>query len=273
MSALTLSMQGDSVQSLQTALKQQGFDPGAIDGQFGAGTQAAVMAYQKSAGLLPDGIAGPRTLCRLGLAQSPALPDALAFMSVQVVSSMFPATPLGNIKRSLPPVLAALDALGLRDRSMALMALATIRAETESFLPIAEVPSRFNSSPNGHPFDLYDNRKDLGNTGPPDGNAFKGRGFVQLTGRFNYRDYGARLSYPRDLEAQPDLACDPNVASELLALFLGDKEMQIKDALLHGNLSAARRLVNGGSHGLDRFADAFQRGDALLPNPSTRSME
>jgi putative chitinase len=146
-----------------------------------------------------------------------------------------------------------------------LMALATIRAETEPFLPLEEGQSKFNTSPSGHPFDLYDNRKDLGNTGPPDGASFKGRGFVQLTGRSNYRHYGPLLSTPADLEAQPALAADAATAAALLALFLGDRELQIKDALLHHNMQAARRLVNGGSHGLEPFTDAYQRGDALLP--------
>jgi peptidoglycan L-alanyl-D-glutamate endopeptidase CwlK len=34
---------------------------------------------------------------------------------------------------------------------------------------------------------------------------------------------------------------------------------------MHGNLAAARRLVNGGSHGLSDFTDAYRTGDALLP--------
>jgi len=262
---LKVGMTSDDVKLLQKAVKDHGFDPGSVDGNFGAGTEAAVIAFQKSSGMLADGIAGPRTLLALGLGESDQLPDALSFVTVQVVSGMFPMTPIRNIKQNLPPVLMALDAQGLQDRSMALMALATIRAETESFMPIAEGASRFNTSPNGHPFDLYDNRKDLGNTGSPDGDSYKGRGFVQLTGRANYHHYGPRLKTPKDLEFQPTLASDPAVASELLALFIGDREIQIKDALMHGNMMAARRLVNGGTNGLDRFTDAFQRGDALIP--------
>jgi peptidoglycan L-alanyl-D-glutamate endopeptidase CwlK len=41
-------------------------------------------------------------------------------------------------------------------------------------------------------------------------------------------------------------------------------ERAIKEALIIGDLRQARRLVNGGSHGLDRFTDAFQIGDALI---------
>jgi peptidoglycan L-alanyl-D-glutamate endopeptidase CwlK len=265
MNVLKIGMVSEEVKLLQEAVKNHGFDPGSIDGNFGAGTEAAVIAFQKSSGMLADGIAGPRTLAALGLDENDQLPNALSFVTIQVASGMFPMTPIGNIKKSLPSVLSALDAQGLRDRSMALMALATIRAETESFLPIAEGASRFNTSPNGHPFDLYDNRKDLGNTGSPDGDSFKGRGFVQLTGRSNYHHYGPRLMNPVDLEAEPARASEPAIAAELLALFLGEREIQIKDALMHGNLMAARRLVNGGSNGLDRFTDAFRRGEALIP--------
>jgi len=148
---------------------------------------------------------------------------------------------------------------------MVLMALATIRAETEPFLPLAEGLSKFNTSPNGHAFDLYDNRKDLGNHGPPDGERYKGRGFIQLTGRDNYRRYGPRLKTPADLESNPDLALAADIAADLLAIFLADKEGPIKNALIHSDMLSARRLVNGGSHGIDRFTDAFTRGDSLIP--------
>src|SRR5580698_10134288 len=103
-----------------------------------------------------------------------------------LVAQIFPATPLANIEANLPAVLAALAAANLADKSMLLMALATIRAETGCFLPLSEGQSRFNTSPGGHPFDLYDSRRDLGNQGPPDGESFKGRGFIQITGRANY---------------------------------------------------------------------------------------
>jgi len=57
--------------------------------------------------------------------------------------------------------------------------------------------------------DAYEGRAGLGNTEPGDGRRFKGRGFVQLTGRANYEKATAllrRLGIRMDLVAEPDLA-------------------------------------------------------------------
>lgn len=255
---------GPDVVLLQNRLRALGFSPGLSDGDFGAGTEAAVLALQQSYGLLADGVVGARTAAALGLPNPPAVPTAIPDVSVDIVSRMFPATPVVNIRKNLPIVLEALVGPQLTEKPMVLVALATIRAETESFLPISEGQSRFNTSPGGHPFDLYDNRKDLGNQGPPDGLRFRGRGFVQLTGRANFRTYGAAIGLGDQLVSSPDLANDAQVAAELLASFLKSKEQRIKAALLDNDLKTARKLVNGGSNGLDRFVNAFQIGDKLI---------
>jgi putative chitinase len=260
---LQLDSSGPEVTSLQEALQAKGFSPGAIDGFFGGATEAAVLAFQRSNGIAADGIVGPRTATALGLAAIPSIPSAIAGVTVQVVSQMFPATPIGNIKANLPPVLNALVVANLPDKPMVLMALGTIRAETESFEPISEGQSRFNTSPSGHPFDLYDNRADLGNLGAPDGANFRGRGFVQLTGRANYSRYSTEIG--EDLVTNPDLANEPQIAAALLARFLGDQEQQIREALAQNDLARARRLVNGGSNGLDRFRNTFNIGVQLIP--------
>lgn len=270
MAMLKRGMKGAAVKRLQKQLKARGFDPGLADGDFGGGTEAALRAFQLSEGLVPDGIAGPRSLAALELAKPADIwPDVLPGVSVQAVSQMFPFTPIGNIIENLPPVTTALSEYGLTDKPMVLMAMATIRAETESFKPVAEGLSRYNTSPRGHSFDLYDNRRDLGNRGAPDGERFRGRGYIQLTGRFNYQRYSEQLGLGQGLIDNPELASDPLIAGRLLAAFLKDKEVQVKRALLEGDLRHARRLVNGGSHGLDRFSDAFRRGESVIPDMMT----
>jgi peptidoglycan hydrolase-like protein with peptidoglycan-binding domain len=51
---------GQSVRQLQKKLSTLGFYSGLIDGDFGGGTEGAVKAFQKSKGLLTDGIVGDR---------------------------------------------------------------------------------------------------------------------------------------------------------------------------------------------------------------------
>ena len=183
-----------------------------------------------------------------------------------LVCRMFPCTPAGHIESNLPAVLNALVEPQLANKPMILMALATIRAETESFLPVSEGQSSFNTSPGGHPFDKYDSRADLGNQGPPDGERFKGRGFVQLTGRANYEVHGNAIGLGDQLVENPDLANDPVVAAQLLASFLKSREERIKAALAAADLATARRLVNGGSNGIDRLIDAYTIGTSLIPD-------
>ena len=62
----------------------------------------------------------------------------------------------------------------------------------------------------------------------------------------------------------PDLACDTDIAAKLLAAFLKDKELRIREASMENDLRQARRLVNGGTTGMDRFSDAFTIGQRLL---------
>ena len=175
-----------------------------------------------------------------------------------LIHSLFPCTPLSNIAANLPHVLAALTEAKLTDTPMLLAALATIRAEAEPFLPITEAESPFNTSPGGSSFNLYDHRADLGNHGPPDGALFRGRGYVQLTGRFNYAHYARTLSL--DLIANPALAAQPEPAARILAAFLSEKQTAIRAALAANDLAQARRLVNGGANGLARFTAAYTVG-------------
>lgn len=263
MATFKLHDNNPDVKRLQAALLQAGFNPGDIDGDFGPGTLAAVVGFQKSKGLVPDGIAGVRTQAALGLIAVANLPDITADVTVTKVALMFPGTLMGNIKTHLPNVLEALKAAQLGDRLMVLMALATIRAETAQFEPISEFRSGFNTSPGGHPFDLYDNRGDLGNRGQPDGDSYKGRGFVQLTGRSNYRRIGGVIGV--DLENNPTLANDSKTASTILAAFLKAVEIECKTALADNDLATARRLVNGGSHGLDQFTLTYTLGQQQFP--------
>ncbi|MEQ8757991.1 MAG: peptidoglycan-binding protein [Coleofasciculus sp. G1-WW12-02] len=62
---------GEDVVELQLKLRQAGFDPGPVDGIYGAQTQDAVEQFQEANNLFPDGVASQDTLQALGLIPTP----------------------------------------------------------------------------------------------------------------------------------------------------------------------------------------------------------
>lgn len=268
METIRLWAESQEVLDVQCRLTQAGFYSSDLDGCFGRQTEAAVMAFQKEKQLDANGEVDASTAAALGVSDTPPIACDIENITAELIAPMFPQARLGNIQTSLPFVLNALQQANLCDRSMILMALATIRAETPSFLPISEFQSSLNTSPGGHPFDLYDFKPGLGNLGPPDGANFRGRGFVQLTGRANYEFYGRAIS--ENLVENPLLAHDPDIAAKLLASFLKAHEAAIRSAFAANNLAAARKLVNGGSNGLPQFENALYTGSKLVPETPIR---
>ena len=89
----------------------------------------------------------------------------------------------------------------------------------------------------------YANRLGNGPESSGDGWRYRGRGIRMLTGRSNYRRYGAKLGI--DLEGDPDRAADPDVAVRIAALYwdeLGLNQYADQDDLL-----AVSRGINLGN--------------------------
>jgi|GEM_PF-2283335 len=177
---------------------------------------------------------------------------------IDQVVEIFPSvTPRRNIAKFAPDVITALRNESLDDGQMLSMALATIRAETEGFEPISEGVHKYNTSGKTHDFDLYDRHPNLGNQGPPDGERYRGRGFIQLTGRYNYRTIGKRIGLGNQLIDNPERANEPTVAAQILAAFLKRSEAPIRDALSARDFARARKAVNGGTHRLNEFTETY----------------
>ena len=94
-------------------------------------------------------------------------------------------------------------------------------------------------------FDRYEGRKDLGNTQPGDGRRFRGRGWIQLTGRYNYTKAGKALGI--DLANKPQLAADENTAMDIAIWYFEDRVMnRISNPQ---NIKGITKAVNGGFNG------------------------
>ena len=125
-----------------------------------------------------------------------------------VRTSLFRGSMAPGQVEGMEAILAGWQARGLTDRRHLAYILATAYHETAiTMQPIHERGSRDY-------FKRYDGRKDLGNFRYGDGFRYRGRGFVQLTGRRNYNKASEVLQ--ADLIGNPDLALDLDKAVTLL---------------------------------------------------------
>lgn len=106
----------------------------------------------------------------------------------------------------------------------------------------------------------YEGRKDLGNTQPGDGAKFKGRGPIQVTGRFNYT--AAAKASGLDLVNHPELAEDPYVGTVIsMWWWWNAKVNQFSDK---DDTKGETRRINGGYTNYDTRVHYINRAKAEL---------
>src|SRR5262245_4667419 len=93
----------------------------------------------------------------------------------------------------------------------------------------------------------YEGRQDLGNVQPGDGPRYKGCGYVQITGRANYRKFARLLDV--DLIGSPKLALDPPTSYGIMSLGMRKGLFTGKglDDYIHDTICDyrnARRIIN-----------------------------
>jgi putative chitinase len=96
--------------------------------------------------------------------------------------------------------------------------------------------------------------KTLGNVKKGDGARYKGRGYIQLTGRYNYKRAGQALGLP--LEAQPELVEKPEVAAKVAVWFWQSRVQPRVDDFY--DTRAATKPINPGLKGLEDRKEKFK---------------
>ena len=166
-----------------------------------------------------------------------------------------------NEEATVKLILAECARQGVTDQNQIAYILATAQHESK-LTPIEEYDSGAD----------YNGRKDLGNTQPGDGPRYKGRGYVQITGRANYKKYSELTG--QDLVGNPSLALNENVAAFILVHgmrtgnFTGAK---VSDYIGGGKTDfyGARDTVNGNSDKADLIAGYAKQWQTKLPQYNT----
>jgi predicted chitinase len=94
------------------------------------------------------------------------------------------------------------------------------------------------------------------------GMAYFGRGLIQLTGKANYQKYGDLIAI--DLLADGDKALEPKNSYKIASEYLKAKTWK---HIANGDLTRARKSVNGGTKGLDITNKEFYRWVKVFENP------
>lgn len=143
-------------------------------------------------------------------------------------------------RTSIPLILTEALAAGITDLAQIAYILATSEHESHAGQLMNEIW--------GPTADQLTYQGRLGNTQPGDGYRYRGRGYVQITGRSNYTAWSQRLGI--DLVSQPEKAVDPAIAAKIIVQGMRDGSFTGKKLSDYINGSQqdfynARRIVNG----------------------------
>jgi len=99
------------------------------------------------------------------------------------------------------------------------------------------------------------------------GLPYFGRGLIQLTWKANYLKYGEKIGLGNKLVENPELVMNPENSYLLAVAYMNDRGTFNKVKL--GDLTAARRSVNGGTTALSEVNSEYNRWLSVLENSRT----
>jgi len=268
---------GDDVKKLQEKLGLS------ADGNFGPGTEEAVKAFQTKSGLTPDGLVGDGTWSKLFGAAQVEAPVAAPVASIPRSSFK-----LDKLKGHVPDaVIAQIPDTAAKFNITTPLRLAHFLAqcghESGNFKAVSEnlnysadglkkifpkyFPGNLNESYARQPEKIaarvYGGRMGNGDEASGEGYRFRGRGYIQLTGKENYKAFDATVE--DDILANPDLVATKYPLMSAAFFFNNNKLWSICD--LGATEDVVKKVtlrVNGGQIGiLDRIKH-FNEFYALL---------
>jgi len=261
---------GEDVKKLQEKLGLP------ADGSFGSNTEKKVKEWQSANGLTADGIVGPGTWAKMfgGVIETPVsnigdiklenlkghIPDAVISQIPDIITKFNCNTPLrlahflaqcGHESGSFKAVSENLNysAKGL---------LGTFGKYFNS-----TTAAQYERKPEMIASRVYGGRMGNGDESTKEGWKFRGRGYIQLTGKGNYTAFTKFIG--EDCIANPDLVATKYPLASAAFFFDSNKLWSICDkGATEANITAVTKRVNGGTIGLADRIKHFKEYYALL---------
>jgi putative chitinase len=268
---LKLGSKGKKVEELQRFLGIKD------DGKFGPGTESSVKKWQKENGLLDDGIVGPKTFEKISQSKS----------TVVVVESKSATLDINKLKGRisdsvLEQMVVVIEKYKINTPLRMAHFLAQCSHESGNFKVVEEnlrysekglerifgryfpdgLAKQYAFQPEKIANLVYGNRMGNGGASTGEGYKFRGRGYIQLTGKNNYQAFSDSMGV--DFVKKPDLVATkyPLVSA---AWFFNKNCLTKCDA---GSsievIKSVTKCVNGGFNGLAHREEMFKHYYGIL---------
>jgi putative chitinase len=274
---LKVGSEGEDVKKLQEKLGIEAI------GKFGPKTEAAVKTWQIANGLHADGIVGDGTWGKLFGTAAPAAPVAAA----PIANSG--NLKLSNLKGHIPdaviamiPDTAAKFAINTPLRLAHFLAQCGhesggFRATQENlnysakglmgifkkYFPNASLAAQYERKPAKIAARVYGGRMGNGNEASGEGYKFRGRGYIQLTGKENYTAFGKSIG--EDILSNPDVVSSKYALLSAAWFFSKNGLHKMADSgASDAVVTQITKRVNGGTIGLPDRIKHFKEYYKLL---------
>lgn len=274
---------GDNNENVKLMQEKLGISPAVTN--FGPKTEEAVKAFQLKNGLKADGVVGPITWAKITGQSSTPAPTAAPVTAVTSTGSMKIEKLKGHIPDGvllqIPDTIAKFD-LGTPLRLAHFLAQCGhesggFKAVVENlnygakglvgtfkkYFPTEAVALPYERKPEKIANRVYANRMSNGDEASGDGFRFRGRGYIQLTGRANYTLFNKFVD--EDVVKTPDLVATKYPLLSAGWFFNSNGLHRLADGgASRANIEAVTRRVNGGLIGIDDRVSHFNEYFKLL---------
>ncbi len=276
---LKVGSKGEDVKKLQEKLGLS------ADGSFGPGTEKAVKNWQSANGLKPDGLVGPGTWSKLFGTSESVSTTPVQSSNVVIPNSNFK---LDKLKGHVPDtVIAQIPDTAAKFNITNSLRLAHFLAqcghESGGFRAVTEnlnysakgllgtFPKYFNATtaaqyerkPELIASRVYASRMGNGDEASKEGFKFRGRGYIQLTGKSNYTNFARFIG--EDTVSNPDLVATKYPLASAAFFFDSNKLWSICDlGSTDDVVTKVTKSVNGGTIGLADRIKHFREYYELL---------
>jgi putative chitinase len=217
-----LLKKGDNNENVKLMQQKLGIEPAVTN--FGPKTEAAVKAWQSAHGLTPDGIVGPATWAKIMGESTVVVPEPVVSAPIAPVGGL----KLDKLRGHIPDaVIAMIPDTAAKFQINTPLRLAHFLAQCghesggfratqenlnysakglngifKKYFPTEAAAAAYARNPQKIASKVYANRMGNGTEASGEGYKFRGRGYIQLTGKDNYTAFGKSIG--EDMVANPD---------------------------------------------------------------------